>query len=69
MAGSATATAFVFLDALGDGLDLALLAVCAAKLEATHLERAKAVAHFDDVHQAVEIVGSEHCAEDSDYMY
>lgn len=62
VAGIATAAAVVVLHVLGDGLHLALLAVGATELEATHLEGAQAVAQFDDVHQTVEIVGGEHCS-------
>lgn len=39
---------------------LSLLTICAAELKTAQLKRDKAVAHFDNVHEAVEVVGSEH---------
>lgn len=55
----AAAAVVVVLDALGDGLDLALLAVRAAKLQAAQLKRHEAVAQLDHVDETVEIVGGQ----------
>ena len=49
----------VLVDALADGLDLALLAVGAAELEAADLKGDDAVGHLDDVDQTVEGVGGQ----------
>ena len=54
-----TATGLVLLEPLADRLHLALLAVSASELQASHLEGAQAVAQLYDVDQAVEVVGGE----------
>lgn len=53
----ATTAAVVLAAVLGDGLELALLTVRALELETAQLERHESVAHFDQMHQAVQVVG------------
>lgn len=59
MTWTATTTSIVVLDAFRDRFDLALLAVSSTELETAHLERAQTVTEFDDVDQAVQVVGRE----------
>lgn len=62
MAGLATATAVVLLDALRNGLDLALLTVSTAELETPHLKSHDAVAQLDQVNEAVEVLRRQNVA-------